>query len=189
MIYLNLPAQSGASRKFLFEEWAKHSPDDYYTFITKLQGINGTLAELSQRIVALGSDQEERYVRAARFNFSNLTHWVQELQQATPSIKKGEEQHPQHDHLAHFDASAYCSLLRGDFEEVEPKVPPGAIIVTNLPYGVRSSPDAQALRATFERFGDMLKKRPDFREVYVINGSPLLQSATKLEWLELCRFR
>lgn len=198
MIYLNLPSQIRGARRFLFEEWEKHSPEDYSAFVAALEkGGVAALSELPQRIVAYGSDRDERWVRAARYNFSNITHWVQELQalQHSPPLERSQEEDQDQQQEAAsqppplFESENYCTLLRGDFEQVEQKIPQGAIIVTNLPYGKRSTPNAQALRETFERFGNVLKKRQDFREVYVINGSTLLQPATKLEWIELCRFR
>lgn len=75
----------------------------------------------------------------------------------------------------------------GDFDDVEPGIPNNATIVTNLPYGLRTG-GGKALADCYRRFGNMLRRRPDLRSVWVLSGNGQFQSASGRKWSSILRF-
>eukprot|EP00808_Paulinella_micropora_P010095 g52591.t1 len=81
--------------------------------------------------------------------------------------------------------------LQGDFEEIEPNIPQGACIISNLPYGVRTKVDQSKQSdkvGLFSRFGRMLARRTDLHNVYVLNGHPDFVRSSQLSWTPILRF-
>lgn len=81
---------------------------------------------------------------------------------------------------------AACTFTVADFETAAADVPPGAALVTNLPYGHRIGTPAE-LRRTFERLGQLLSSRADLSPVVVLDGTRdgKFESATGLPWKTL----
>lgn len=76
------------------------------------------------------------------------------------------------------------SIKRGDFDAVEPTIPPGAIVITNVPMPKRTK-EGETARALYARFGDMLRRRPDLQHVYVLAKHSRFARATRLPWRTL----
>ncbi len=63
------------------------------------------------------------------------------------------------------------------------------LISIDIPYGHRLlSKDQAELYNTFQQFGAMLKKREDFRNVYILNGNKEFQKVSGLDWEVKARF-
>ncbi|MGM0578017.1 MAG: THUMP domain-containing class I SAM-dependent RNA methyltransferase [Myxococcota bacterium] len=80
-----------------------------------------------------------------------------------------------------------CTFVEGDFEQVLGRVPEGAAVLTNVPYGRRLK-GGRGLRRSFQRFGDVLARRPDLSPVFVLVGGKDFAKATSLPWDPLLQF-
>jgi 23S rRNA G2445 N2-methylase RlmL len=149
-----------------FEHWPVHDEylPAYHAFLEKLWTD-------PQRpgLRAIGSDVRGSAVRAARLNAGLAGLHVP--RGSSISLPRGD--------LA-------VQFFKGDFDQVEPKVPEGSAVLTNLPYGVRTAkreaadtglPGAQHSKYTdkeivsmFARFGQMLQRREDLEPVLALNG-------------------
>ena len=81
----------------------------------------------------------------------------------------------------------YCDLEIGDFAAAAARVPPGAAVVTNLPYGHRTRGGGD-LTETFGRFGRLVAARIDLEPVVVLNGHPRFLEAAGGRWERLAAF-
>ncbi|ELR23010.1 nucleic acid methylase [Acanthamoeba castellanii str. Neff] len=151
------------ARKFAFELWRSHASSPYQSYVARLfSAPEDALAQAmkARGLIALGSDIDAKCIRSAEHNAL----------------------------LGGYDPASY-SFVEGDFDEVEPRVPRGAVVVTNPPYGVRLLPRGQSLPALFRRFERMLVRRPDLTEVVVVNGYKDFQRCMKdTTWTVLHRF-
>lgn len=97
---------------------------------------------------------------------------------------------------------------QGDFEEVAAQIPYAKErsshlsnqtslslrthlhpkIVTHIPYGKQVQLSKKQLADIYFRFGQLLKKRPDFKEVYVLSGNPDFKKASQQNWKNLIHF-
>ncbi|OIP43011.1 MAG: hypothetical protein AUK47_03260 [Deltaproteobacteria bacterium CG2_30_63_29] len=77
--------------------------------------------------------------------------------------------------------------MSGDFQRHVDEVPEGAGVVSNLPYGKRTT--ERGIIDTFRRFGALLTSRLDLGPVVVLNGHPGFVDATRLTWEPLFSFR
>jgi len=75
--------------------------------------------------------------------------------------------------------------LLGDFAEVADKIPEGAAVVSNPPYGRRSRGRAGAPG----RLGELLRRRPDLGPVVLLNGDADLPRQTGLRWRTLASLK
>lgn len=145
-------------RLFAFQHWPTHNADAYQTFLNTLSPSQHLPPQTTpQTLLAIGSDIDPKEVQAAQANATS----------------------------AHISAATRFDV--GDFEHIEPTIPTGAMIATNLPYGQRIEND-RTLTEAFQRFGAMLKRRVDLRPVVVINGHPQFQALTRLRWRVLHDF-
>jgi putative N6-adenine-specific DNA methylase len=78
-------------------------------------------------------------------------------------------------------------LAEGDFREQVSKVPEGASVITNPPWGVRMSNQKKADIAA--EFGGMLRERPDFTEVAVLTADTGFERETGFKWREVMAFK
>ncbi len=156
--HLKRPAIVG-HRAFAFEQWPTHKPDAYQAFLQTLPAPESpaTSPPTPQALLAIGSDIDPKEVQAAQANAATA------------------------------DALDFSRFEVGDFERVEPTIPHGAMIASNLPYGQRIESDRTLVDA-FQRFGTMLRKRVDLRPVVVVNGHPQFQALTRLRWQVLHDF-
>ncbi|KAL6050366.1 putative N6-adenine-specific DNA methylase, variant 2 [Balamuthia mandrillaris] len=163
--------QQAPSRHFAFEQWSSHSSTLYLRFLQSLHAASSSSPSSSEfnqtshqnnnhsllHVSAVGSDIDEKCIEASRHNLSEASPLVQ---------RKGR-------------------FYRGDFEEVLTKqlLPQlraknkdkkrDILIVTNLPYGIRTSPKGKELEKLFLRFGQMMSRHKDLlREAFVLDGSP-----------------
>ena len=78
------------------------------------------------------------------------------------------------------------SFRPGDFEAVARSAPPGAMIVSNPPYGRRL--EGGKLADTFRRLGALLRRRTDLGPVVLLSGHRDLPRHTGLRWETLRSF-
>jgi putative N6-adenine-specific DNA methylase len=78
-------------------------------------------------------------------------------------------------------------LITGDFAKQAEWIPKGAVVVTNAPYGQRTS--TVPLAETFGRFGALLNERADLTEVYVLAGHDGFERQTRLKWKPVLEFK
>lgn len=79
-----------------------------------------------------------------------------------------------------------CSLVVGDFDTVSHTIPHGACIITNIPYSeVEDSEDVLSL---YRRFGKMLIRRTDIRDVFVLCSNRRFRESTGLQWDPVMHF-
>lgn len=71
--------------------------------------------------------------------------------------------------------------VRGDFAAAVDRVPPGAAVVSNTPYGHRAG-RGHDLAGTFRRLGDVLRAREDLERVVVLAGWRGFTEATGCRW-------
>eukprot|EP01083_Nonionella_stella_P061836 160988_1 len=85
------------------------------------------------------------------------------------------------------DVSRMCRLVQGRFPDVAVYVPPAAAIISFLPpkLSVRGA-ERKDVKVLTE-FGDMLRRRPDLRDVTVLNCHPDFERYTKMTWDSLTK--
>jgi len=146
---------------FPFKHFPLHDLHNYHQFLVQHCSINSSIPETLATSHFVGSDFNPKAILAAKHNATQA-------------------------HAEHL-----CSFYEGDFLEVSSRIPQGAIVVTNLPYGQRSSGNsAVKFRELLSRFGQLLNKRPDFQAVYVLNGISVnkLRRVTQCKWKSLVTF-
>ncbi len=111
---------------------------------------DGLELDLQPRARAIGSDIDPESIEAARGNA--------EAAGVTPWI----------------------DLYAGDFQSVAKRVPQGAAVVCNPPYGKRMGRDGMG--EMLERFGRMLRRRRDLVPVAVLSGAAGFGRGTGLPW-------
>lgn len=85
------------------------------------------------------------------------------------------------------DLEHHVTWLAGDFEEVEQKIPEGAWILTNPPYGPRCG--GRGLGELYRRFGELLRRRSDLStNTFVLSGHPAFRSRTRMDWKTVLAF-
>jgi putative N6-adenine-specific DNA methylase len=143
-IALEALARSGGGlaqteRHFVFEDWPALARTDFRELALRAEATVRAL-QLSTDLRVIGSDIEPKAVQSARAN-------LEELARYSPGLRER------------------ATFMEGDLLEVEPKVPRGACILTNPPYGRRLERGD-----VLEKLGRVLDRRPDLRPCAVLVG-------------------
>lgn len=78
------------------------------------------------------------------------------------------------------------AVFNGDFTGHIDKIPEGASIITNPPWGHRMGKgEVNELGAAF---GAMLRKRPDIRDVHVLTANKNFEGPTRMKWRQALNF-
>lgn len=73
------------------------------------------------------------------------------------------------------------TLLGAGFDVTQPKIPLSASILTYLPRPIKGDHWTRDI-SLYERFGKMLLRRPDFKNVFVLSSNPHFARYSKLSW-------
>lgn len=84
-------------------------------------------------------------------------------------------------------AAEHAQFEVGGLLQTMDRVPLGATVVTNTPYGKRLS-GGKDLRQTFRDLGRVLRERPDLGPVVALVGHPRFEHQTGLTWSALSEF-
>ncbi len=139
-------------RRFAFERWPTHDDVAYRELLAA--GVRSEASAADVPLPLYGCDVAESALRAAA---QNLTANAAAI-------------------------GATFTADRCDFLEFCERVPRGAAVVTNLPWGGRLREGGRGL---YRRFGAMVGEAGRFGEVVVLNSSPSFAEATGLRW-DIC---
>ncbi len=151
---------AAVGRTFAFERWPTHDADAYAVWRTKLDVVARAAAGGAGGCPpVVGSDVDGR-----------------ELDAATANARRA-------------GVEGAVRWVQGDFEAVSADIPQGTWIVTNPPYGKRSTGrgplgQREPVRETLRRFGALLRRRPDLR-VVALHPARGFESWTGLGWERL----
>ncbi|KYF41248.1 RNA methylase family UPF0020 protein [Toxoplasma gondii ARI] len=158
-------------RRHAFFDFPIHSPSRFAAF---LDCIRLSPHPNLQNLELFGSDIDLDQIKRAQ---KNLNAFVERLPRTTEAVVNGES-----------DGKLPCKIdfTVGSFLQVSSGIPPGAFIVTNLPYGRRS--DRETIDSVYRDFRRMIAARDDWAGVYVLSASKKFKADGGLNWRAISRF-
>eukprot|EP01112_Ceratiomyxa_fruticulosa_P021467 TRINITY_DN7569_c0_g2_i1.p1 TRINITY_DN7569_c0_g2~~TRINITY_DN7569_c0_g2_i1.p1 ORF type:complete len:299 (-),score=54.72 TRINITY_DN7569_c0_g2_i1:82-978(-) len=178
-IGLSLEKPTFPRQRFAFEDFPIHDRDKFWEFLGLLEK-GKSLGDVYKSIEGgsiVGSDIDKKSISASYHNFSSAGYF---------NPKETE----------------YIKFYHQDFEEAEKYVSKDSnfMIMTNVPYGYRVLSENEtkskanfgvnnSLRDTYYRFGQMLKRRTDFQDLFVLSGKKAFAPITNLQWDTLLSFQ
>ncbi|PFH31879.1 RNA methylase family UPF0020 protein [Besnoitia besnoiti] len=169
-IAAGLPANS-PRRRHAFFDFPIHSPSRFAAF---LDCISLSPHPNVQNLELFGSDIDPDQVERAR---KNVEAFRERLPRPTDCLVQEDR-----------EAELPCKInfTEGSFLQVSSTIPPGALIVTNLPYGRRS--DKNNIEGIYRDFRRMVAARDDWAAVYVLSASKKFRAEGSLNWRAISRF-